>query len=282
MKPACFTIILLFTLSGCQPKTTSEPVADTVRLDTATIQETPTMTIGPSVAPTTFSMGDWSGEFDLFALPNTQFYQEANHESEVIQEVLTLTPLFIVSTTAERSQDADICSRYFWYQVKLPDQQLAWVYGADVKLPYGENANGLPTVHRSSFQFNNNDYSAYLVTDAGIGPSDENGLTGCSGYLTLYFYNDSTKTIHFIKAFDSQLINNPDLLTSCYPNYLGFTTSEAGRATPVSIHVKDSIIQLIVKISYQMGGGQATLNIIYKENGFELESFSFEGDDTVN
>lgn len=283
MKQGFFIFSLLsFALLGCQPKTTSEQGADTLSVDTVASHETTKMTIGPSVAPTTFQMGDWSGEFDLLAFPNTQFHKEANGESEVIGEATTLTPLFIKSTTSQRSEDADICSRYFWYQVELPDQQLAWVYGADIKLPFSDEGSGASSLHRTSFSLMGKEYSAYLLTDAGIGPSDENGLTGCMKYLTLYFYNEPSNTIYLIKAFDSQLTHNPDLLLNCYPNYLGFTTSEGGQATPVSIRAEDSILHLGVNVAYQMGGGQATLNITYHENGFELTSFTFEGDGTLN
>jgi len=265
---------------SCQPKETSEQKTDTVTDETpaiATPQEVQTITqIQPAVARTTFHLPEHveNFEFDLVIFPLTQIFAEPNEESEVVMETETFMPLTIKSK-ADASKDLDVCEQFPWFQVEIPDQVTGWVKGGDVKIPYMDEA-----FKTSQFDFNEKTYAIRFLVDAGIGPSNEEGLTGCITTVTPYFYDKAENGWHFIKAFDSQLTDYPagSMLMNCYPNYLGFTYSEGGSSEPGTLDIESESQTILwkVNISYQDGGGTAILRILLKDEGFELEGYEME------
>src|SRR6185436_11251766 len=124
----------------------------------------------------------------------------ASQESEVVKELTEFTPaLQIQRTSAREPEDYGICSHYFWYEVKLNDGTKGWVYGASVEIKSEAN-NASAGIE---IEVNGKKYTLDFLEDTGIGPSDENGLTGCSSYSVPYFYNSEENTMHFIKTNSS-------------------------------------------------------------------------------
>lgn len=127
------------------------------------------------------------------------------------------------------------------------------------------------SLNGSSITITEEEYTLFFLTDAGIGPSDENGLTGCDSFIIPYFYNNYTKTVHFIQSAGMQS-NNYFVLT--YLGWLSLSSSEGGESSISSIDVSENTLALTLNVSYQDGGDTVQLDIYYSDGLFSFSSMA--------
>ncbi len=125
-------------------------------------------------------------------------------------------------------------------------------------------------------EFNGKKYTLNYLSDTGIGPSDENGLTGCSSYAIPYFYNSEEKTIHFIKTNTYQLEGAQGLFLSPYLNWLALESSEGGSVYVEGIETQESTIIMKLGASYQDGGANGDITLSFDAGTFSLLSFHIQ------
>lgn len=270
-------------LLACQPKTNSEQKNDSLAVESIPATSTSSNNFSPPVqaAPiiTTFQLPSPIDNYDIFIDAGTTLYSKASFESEAVKTITAFTPATELSETEKSEpEDGENCNRYLWYEVQLSDSTTGWVYGSSIEVRSTDD-NGLSG---RDVEINGKTYTLDYLADAGIGASDEDGLTGCQEYTIPYFYNAEEKTMHFIQASPWQFDSDKQLFITTYLNWFAFESSEGGGVTFLSLKVEETTITIRLSASYQEGGANGELNIDFTEGKFRYSSASVDDDENVS
>lgn len=141
---------------------------------------------------------------------NVRFRTESNLQGKIVGTLSTGEYVSIIDETEERvvlnADDGDCGSfGYRWYKIETLDDETGWVYGQFLFLRASVKDNGRMSEATSAekmlgieyYDGKENFYFDVLV-DNGKGVMDEDGLTGCSGYMVPLFYKSEKAEGYFI------------------------------------------------------------------------------------
>jgi len=179
--------------------------------------------------------------------------------------------------------NASSCSSYgyYRYRVKTAKGDHGWVYGGNVYLksthsaaPYPNESNKSFTQSGTSVVLGKETYYLYMACDVGIGPSNEEGLTGCDKIFYPFFV-DHQGQIYFIKG---ELVKDPGAammgINSDLNNLLFYIfSSEGGSCTLDYIEARGSQILIRNTVEYQDDGASSQMTIVKKGELFEITNF---------
>jgi hypothetical protein len=155
--------------------------------------------------------------------------------------------------------EPNLCDSFPWVQISTSENQVGWVLGKYV-FKILANYYGVEPVKNMTVTIDSIDYHLAALRNFSIGPDDSNGLTGCSGFHPLLFYNDDYSHVELIK-YGSPCEN------SIYLEYCNIV-SDANRGETIQDIEAGDDDSIILKIFYslQEGGGAYDLRVTLKNN----------------
>lgn len=265
------TTLALLAFAACQPKpveTTNSVATDSTSdqsasvVDEGDIEEDTDELMELSSGSSIFVI-ETSSRAQALVGRNISVMRDSTDEADELFQTENFEPVVINAQTAVRYPlDTDLCSQYFRYQVAfLNGHDIdGWVEGLAVILPDEEG---------QSYEINGNEYKLMSGQDSGIGPDNEDGLTGCNRYVIPYLYNEKTKKASFFTFAEGVDFYPQDLMIErFFDRWLCFVSSEGGNAYIASVSVSDEgQITFNIEISYQDGGASATIEAYEKSEG---------------
>lgn len=251
-----FIAVFAFLFS-CQ-SVPSEKKADSVDVAAPTEVLSATTSV-----PSNYFLPAYKESLEAFLIPGASIYSDTTQAASLISQVKDLTEVSIDSQSSVRQPGEDLCRQYYFYEVTLKGTGTkGWVSGTSVL----QLANVPSTNSSQVFTISGNEYQLYYLVDSGIGPSDENGLTGCNQYYIPFFFNEQNKTVRFIK---STTVTSNNYFVSTYLDWLCFISSDGGRVRVSQIEIEEgNIINFSLSAEYQEGGAEAVMNVIETDSVF--------------
>ena len=251
-----YLIPIILFLGSCQSGEKSQTATDSVSASPAQ-EELPPDDITPVAS---FPVPEFEQPWDALLVPYASVMTDTL-ETDLLFTNETFTPVSLISTSTLRvPPDGDLCSQYYWHEVKLPSQNYGFVKGNYVLKDWSNEE-----YNNYEFQLNGKSYTLYFLTDAGIGPSDENGLTGCNQYIIPYFYDPEEKLIHFVEGGFAE---GQKYWIDTFQDWLSFVSSEGGSASITGMEVTDNKITVKIGVSYQDGGASIAMTILFEDDRF--------------
>lgn len=265
----------LVLLAACQSKTVSEQPADSSAQVLSEVAETAATPYPEATRPaSTFRVSTL--DFDALVLPETTVYKDSTEEAETVAELNRLVPVSIMGQTwAKHPLGGDLCSVFPWYQVRFSDGDIGWVYGEKLILA---PADGRPT---ASFRLAGNDYQLYLGFDAGVGASNEDGLTGCNSYQVVYVTQPRDTLVHMLPH--ETLANGMQSAGVAFFGWFSFVNNEGVGSQITSVTPQPlggaEVVRVRFSLSYQEGGAEGYMDLAKSGEDLVIYQTVFEGAD---
>ncbi|MCU0420256.1 MAG: hypothetical protein MUC38_11450 [Cyclobacteriaceae bacterium] len=261
---------------ACHSKTVSEQPADSSALMFSEVAEASAAPYeGTSQAASSFRVSTL--DFDALVVPQTTVYKDSTEEAEGVAELSRLVPVSIVAKSVlKHPLGGELCSVFPWYQVRFSDGDIGWVYGEKLILA---PEDGRPT---ASFRLAGNDYQLYLGFDAGVGASNEDGLTGCNSYQVVYVTQPRDTVVHMLPH--EPLANGMQSAGVAFFGWFSFINSEGvgSQITQVSTQTLGNgteVVRVKFVLSYQEGGAEGYIDLAMSGDDLVIYQTVFEGAD---
>ena len=265
------TTLALLALVACQPSKTVE-TASTDLVDSTSDQST--SVTDEEYEEDTDGVMELSSESSVFVIETTSrahalvsksisVFSDSTEEAEELFQTENIEPVVInQQTTARYPLDGELCDLDFRYQIAfLNGHDIdGWVEGLEVILSEEEG---------DPYEINGTQYKLMNGMDSGIGPDNEDGLTGCNRYVIPYLYNEQKKTASFFTFAEGVDFFPSDAFLEAYNGrWMCFVSSDGGDAYIERLEVgEDGKIVFYVSVSYQEGGGKFTMEAIEESDG---------------
>lgn len=269
------TFVVIFLVSACTPQKSTESKADSlasqntiVATDSVTSLQAPPVLVNVPEASSTFTLR--TTDYNAVLISGTTIYSDTTENSNEILDFEAPEAVKIISQTIlYYPLDADLCSQNPMFEVTLSLNEkeiTGWVDGNQIILAE-ETAGQLI----SEIVYQNKSYQLFIGRDAGIGASDQNGLTGCNEYQIPYLLDRENRTISFIDYGNAGVLNGDENGISPYYNWVSFISSEGVSVETTSVTVDDDgdYIYFQLSISFQEGGQQATMHVKKEGDSFK-------------
>jgi len=252
-------IFALLILSACKPTTSQELSADSTAVDSASAATPAELTQQDDIA---VSSSPASADREVLTKKGTVVYGDSIISDDAsMGERATMEKVTVISTTGIRyPTEAELCNQFPMYQVRFAeDGTSGWVSGEDVLLIYADD-----NAYAGDLEYRGKSYQVYYAYDAGIGPSDSNGLTGCDSHKIPYLRNSETDVTYFIT---NGIPVSPSAMIQSFETWLDLISSEGGDASIIAIQSVGDEILFSLDISYQEGGERVIVHINQNEDG---------------
>jgi hypothetical protein len=264
----CFFSFVLFGLCGCGKPAEQSGTTDSVALPT----ETPAP-IPQEAAPEQKAIAVIT-RTDAMVLSEPSLENAGVVSQPKVGQLVTVIesgPDLVVETYPI----AESCDEYGYHYFKVSFEEEGqttegWIHGRSLHLMSPETTRDFQWVTYQQLQFEIN-----LAVSDGIGPSNQDGLTGCDETMVVVIRNIETDRTYLVEARDDVFAGYSGLLGTTREGYLKLVSaSEGGRTILNQWAVEECdgspAVQLDLDESFQDGGASTTICMTWSEDGERL------------
>lgn len=279
MKHYLFLILTLFAL-GCANEQTNNPTGDNpTGKDTSKTEEAGTENgvLGMPKGP---------GADAIIVGSGVRSREQPNSSGTIIRSFAQGELVKVIDQNQERIMlgKGQGCEEfgYYWYKVQDSQGKESWIYGKYIFRFKQLRSDKGRVMGGQELTVNGKNYIFQVATDESIGPSDEEGLTGCDKFFIPFLYEPGAANA-ILFHIDTKKIVADDLTWKAKKFdtslLLLLAESEGGmdQLEEVSVRPKEPVIEMTITHQYQDGSSEGNLLARVAKDRIDVVSYENSG-----